>query len=333
MRWDGKVHDDAGKAVDCFDCWNIARDERHDERLVELKDRLTSADSIRPFWKHPTEAAGIVLVWIAAIAAFLAIERVFGLLGRGRHVALPLGLGVGCIMAAAYASWRIRFSRLARMVVRSALAEGRCGSCGYTMSELKTEGMEIVTCPECGAVWRRDRLGTPPVSIPRTARNWVSWLSLKEKRWAALPIEDARGRVVRLAGHPELSAIGAIGERLEACVARATRARRWLLATVWSVLLLLLLAMLWFIVVDEWPTGKRIRCISNALVPALIAIATIGALVHLVAKSAVGYGRVFVRPTMAALLREQRCPSCLGPIEPSPLESRTSVCSGCGSYW
>ncbi|MFI4898504.1 MAG: hypothetical protein ACIARR_11840 [Phycisphaerales bacterium JB059] len=68
--------------------------------------------------------------------------------------AIPIGLVVG-ILGPVVMMLVLRRLMLPRLV-RAYVAEGFCGSCGFTIRGLEPEEDGCRVCPECGCAWRGD---------------------------------------------------------------------------------------------------------------------------------------------------------------------------------
>ncbi len=66
--------------------------------------------------------------------------------------AIPIGLVVGILgpLAMMFVLRRLMLPRL----VRAYVADGFCGSCGFTIRGLEPEADGCRVCPECGCAWR-----------------------------------------------------------------------------------------------------------------------------------------------------------------------------------
>lgn len=82
--------------------------------------------------------------------------------GYSTDLAIQMLSAIAVGMAAWYAALgpirRSSFLKIAPIY----LAEHRCPSCGYRLSDLPVESDGCVVCPECNAAWRADRFGEEP---------------------------------------------------------------------------------------------------------------------------------------------------------------------------
>lgn len=107
--------------------------------------------------------AGVILVLIAVIGVWSSWAI---LSGFRQHIAV---WAPWPFIAATWAlilldMWR---RRSARVQIPKRLARGECPGCLYDLASLRAERIETIEhairCPECGAVWRAERVGQPAV--------------------------------------------------------------------------------------------------------------------------------------------------------------------------
>jgi hypothetical protein len=111
------------------------------------------------------------------------------------------GLGVtagGIVFCAAMTpAWIIARRRAARAVAGSAVAEGFCGSCAYSLEGLAEESDGCVCCGECGAAWNALRIRVPHWD-PRSEQVIEAAESAPRDPRNPRPMAfDARGRFVK----------------------------------------------------------------------------------------------------------------------------------------
>lgn len=219
----------------------------------------------------------------------------------------------------------------------TAVSMGVCGSCGYTLEELPTEGDGCVVCPECGAAWKRFRITRPmfgpkkdslprPSALMRMLRRVPGEEHLVgvDARGAYFRVLDKRLRLLPAEKRAAFGLARFFSRRSALC--RIGLGWRWSLATV-PILISVALAMM---SVDLSSTSRGgDAAIENFLLQAFsIAFALF----------AVGVirGHSFAPPgargRRAALLGF--CNACgreLSDTTPDP--DGCTVCEGCGAAW
>jgi len=91
----------------------------------------------------------------------------------------------------------------AKNISVSAVAEGVCGSCTYTLKDIVAEPDGCVVCPECGAAWRAERIVRPHWDLDQSPFTdyqppWIQRFFLAIPRTRDQLAPDDRGRYVRI---------------------------------------------------------------------------------------------------------------------------------------
>ncbi len=165
MRW-GKpvtVDDDAGQpvAVQWLDWRNHAGGlTKVDEARRELAMRLMPSMN---FMREPItkKSLGRFARFFGPVILFwVVIGLGTSFLPRTTWMApwlLPAVIG-GCVALSMQFFIGRELKRDPKESVNTALAEGCCAGCLYALADLRTP--EMTTCPECGAAWKTERIGS-----------------------------------------------------------------------------------------------------------------------------------------------------------------------------
>lgn len=362
------LQDDAGREVALYDI-HAGRDEGDatDPGLAELRDRLS-----RGFKPQGLGDLGIdLLVAFALILLVLAIgwamSRAFGPasglgnLGKSSYYfAIPL-----------ISLWlrREQLRRVASSVASSLLSEGRCASCAYRLEGLvpaghgpgsaaRREGTVVtrdpvgvnggleptvaddalVCCPECGANWRAERVGTVVVMADEGERSTTQWRTVlhlgwppRTRRWNTSPIvRDANERVFRLV---DLRRAEKRDESLGVVRSRMLH-RTFELRTLVSVLLLIgamVFGLVGLSFLQASPTGVLPTLIMIG-VP-LILVVTVAMFVWQAVRVFVGDTALVRQSVKDELLSEGRCPACASTVERREERMGRLCCGRCGAEW
>lgn len=209
-----------------------------------------------------------------------------------------------------------------RGVAAAAVADGYCGSCGYSLKALEQCDDGCVVCPECGAAWFRSRIIQPHWEGEREP------VSLDSPRM----MPDDRGRYVRVLdsflGPLPADRRDAIGRdeirRISARIRRRGRTKRFL-----AMLTLLVVASVSCVVgIVMWIDGGEI-----ALFPLLCFIVT---LLFILFGIGVYRSSMFVKADIicAMMKSEGLCAVCASSLEGLTTESDGCVvCSRCKAAW
>jgi hypothetical protein len=167
-----------------------------DKRARTLADRLTWFMVLRAKRMSPSRVVLELLLGVSVLVAFVGPIVFFGFVGP---LAL-LGVLVATPAAMNYFTRETGERKYRREMAASYVGEGICASCGYSLKGLPDEDDARVTCPECGAGWKAERIVAPiwdedaPV-LPRGPVAPMRWLRWEESA-AARTTGDAQGRLV-----------------------------------------------------------------------------------------------------------------------------------------
>lgn len=327
--------DDAGKAVEVYNV-HAPRDEADagDPALPELRQRIAGGLKAQGFWDFSTEQFVFVLSLIAIAVLFILLNA-SGVLagGTGRYA---LWLFYAWMVIGSFWVSRARRRHHAGRIVATMLAEGRCAACAYVLAGLGADGEGLVQCPECGARWRKDRVGEAVPALARaTATSAVielgHWPGVKLARRNRNPvILDADGRILRLADlrlaarqDPEVA-------RLRRAVMRETRPIRFVLAAVClavgGVYIFVATRMRWGIPIGMVPT---LMSIGGTLFLTFFGVMMLWQAARLMR----GQTRFIRTPAIAHLVAARRCPACLGTLAPEAARAGALRCTVCRSVW
>jgi hypothetical protein len=183
MRWRRPTFsDDRGKRVTAVSLADIRNAEGGGSGgpLTRHLHELAKSGRQRLSWIEVVTLCTYVVVWMFVYYIFTLIWPF-----SDRFLAVNLFL---VLYFGAYAIQRSLGRGNGRNVAAAALADGYCGSCGYSLKMLKHGDDGCVVCPECGAAWLGSRIIQPhwerdrePVSMNRL------WMT-----------PDDRGRYVRV---------------------------------------------------------------------------------------------------------------------------------------
>jgi hypothetical protein len=287
-------------------------DNRLHARTRALAGRVSAfldARGSRFSWRSlPLQLAAVLPVF-----TLVAISLIFfGVLGC---VGLPTLL-IAVPVALRYLLRESAASVHARSLTATIVAEGLCASCGYPVVKLRADNEGLISCPECGARWRRARVVAPVTResprVPGTIERW--WHPLL----GVLPLgmrmaPDASGRLLPIVD-PYLRTVPAEAARRLGLdryeLSRATRrpgtATR--LAMAFGVLALnlaCLLVLRLFLVRTEWPVLLEMMLLVLLGVVGLVAAGWI---------AVIGVPATPVSIAREVVLRG-RCPCCLEVVE------------------
>jgi hypothetical protein len=324
LRLGGNVTDDTGKPVKLLDPAGMSEwPTKGDARIDALVIRVRKAMSGWSFYEWSLSLALVFGVFAFYFAARPLINR-----------AIPTLPSFVFFVALAFSAqifarflWRARLHSNRRHVVQLVLGEGLCPCCGYNFASLNIDEKqpdELVTCPECGSAWRRNRIdraamfdGSLPVSSP------VRRFTKREKtnNWM---VNDDRGVRVKLV-HPRLYGcrpkLGGPtrAERLRCARKEIAPSRLWLRAPIAG----LLMAGGAFLVV---------LAIENDAYAILIAAGVLAVLSLGCWHGNFLYSPRVVRRTM---LGQDLCPSCSNDLSGRPVSARDGcvLCPGCSAAW
>lgn len=243
---------------------------------------------------------------------------------------------IGSVLLSALAVRVYVRARVARQLASTAVAEGICGSCAYSLQGAVDEPDGCVRCPECGAAWKSLRIVSPHWERRSKAFEppWLwRFVSLTPRSKDQLAPDD-RGRYVRvldsrlrLASPARRDELGP--DRVRSIVRAARRVGR-----VWRLLVALWPAsvgvfMTWLLA-DVWQSGGfTIR--STLLMISIVIYGSVAyGLLSLI------FGHHFAGPKwVIPVFRNARiCGSCAMDLSATiPAGDGLTVCSECGSAW
>ncbi len=324
IRLGGNVTDDTGKPVKLLDPagmseWPTKGDPRIDALVLRVRKAMSG-------WSAYEWALSLILM-IGVFAFYFAARPLV-------NKVVPTLPGFVFFAVLAFSAqifarllWRARLHSNRKQVVQVVLEEGLCPCCGYNFASLNIdtiESQQLVTCPECGSAWRRNRIdralmfdGSLAVSSP------VKRFTKREKsnNWTT---NDDRGVRVRLV-HPRLYScrpdIGGDARREALRLARRDIApsRLWLRGSIAG--LLAALAILCIVLAIRDQEGAWLIPAGLAAVLAL----------------ACWYGNFVYAPSAvrAAMLRQGLCPTCSNSLAGHPVAARDGcvTCPGCHAAW
>ncbi|GJM20043.1 MAG: hypothetical protein DHS20C14_22560 [Phycisphaeraceae bacterium] len=97
----------------------------------------------------------IAFLWLVVVDPLIARFLGFRTGGYGASgVAIVTGIALDMVLRRRIA--RGRWTTISRLHLES----GRCPACTYALRGLPADADGYLTCPECSAAWRSDRLGT-----------------------------------------------------------------------------------------------------------------------------------------------------------------------------
>jgi hypothetical protein len=326
--------DDRGRPIRRLDRADLVRAARSDNPgLAMLAARLRIA--IKSECRRNTPDRVILM-----IALVLGVLFTYGVIGsiaastmgvRGAGVGLLILIGL-IVAANRLYSWYVRRGALGQ-IARTAVAEGVCGSCAFSLEGAVTDPDARVVCPECGAAWRRDRIVSPfweKPAFPVLRWSLAAWLTPGSRGKGSLYAPDDRGRYIQspdsrlLMVRPELLAELDPNER--AALRRSMRrVGRW-----WRVLLML--GMTWmpggllFLCWTLYSEGERgaVWVMLGITAPILLGVLSIP------------LGSAFGGPhrTARVIVAHARCGSCLHPLHDTQADQEgRRVCDRCGAAW
>ena len=326
--------DDRGRRIRRLRPADLKRAARSENpRLALLANRLSAAMKSEGRRYTPDR---VVLTVVLVIGVFVAYGVIGGLLiGRMGAAGSLIGLTVfvGLVVAASklYQVYVVRGAL--GQLARTAVAEGVCGSCAFSLEGTPADADGAVTCPECGAGWDADRVVAPFWSrpaMPVLRTSVLAWLAPGVRAASALFAPDDRGRYVPCPDSRLLRVrrdlIGEIpAEERRALVRAMRRVGRW-----WRVGLMLLLSWMpagllyfaWRIWVEDPMAGFWFFLIL--VLPVLV-----GVLMVPLSSAFGGPHR-----TARVAVRHGRCGSCLARLDEAAADDRgRAVCGRCGAAW
>jgi FtsH-binding integral membrane protein len=326
--------DDRGRCIRRLRPGDLKRAARSENpKLALLANRLRAAMKSEGRRYTPDR---VILTLLLIVGVFVAYGIIGGLMiGRMGVAGSLIGLTVFVVLVVvASKGYQIYVVRGALgQIARTAVAEGVCGSCAFSLEGTPADADGAVTCPECGAGWNADRIVAPFWSrpaMPVLRPSVLAWLAPGVRAASALFAPDDRGRYVPCPDSRLLRVrrdlIGEIpADERQELVRSMRRVGRW-----WRVGLMLLLSwmpagMLYFVwrIWTEDPMAGVWFFLILAL-PVLV-----GVLMVPLSSAFGGPHR-----TARVAVRHGRCGSCLERLDDAPADDRgRAVCTRCGAAW
>ncbi len=326
--------DDRARPVRLLDRRDLVRASKSDNPGLAMLARRLAA-SIKSETRRTTPdrlAIGIAMtVGVLLAYGFLGATAtaLFGLRGAGLGLALLVGLIV--LANKVYAAYIRRGAT--SQIARTAVAEGVCGSCAFSLQGAPEGPNGCVVCPECAAAWSTERIVAPywqrPV-VPVLRWTFAGWLAPGVRMRSALYAPDDRGRFVEspdsrlMLVRPELLAEIEPEERrrLQRDMRRVGRGPRiaFMLGLIWLPAGLLYLCWMLYTDNDPYPAVALLLFTT----PILLAVLCIP------------LGSAFGGPhrTSRVIVAHARCGSCLHPLDEAPTDAEgRRVCPRCGAAW
>ncbi len=229
---------------------------------------------------------------------------------------------------------RVIRRRIAPHIAATLVAESFCGGCAYGLGTLAADPQGIVTCPECGAGWRKSRMiasaGTAADTTPSMPihRRWIGRrrpVVGPDDRGRLVPILDTRLRTLT---RPRRDVLGPT--RVASLVRATRRTARWQRLVGLLALLVVASPFAAVAIMSMTDGTPRSRLTSELFVPLTIAgfIVFLGILVW---RSELGTSP---RNLTSAFRARAACPSCaedLTPVAPGP--DGLTQCPVCSAAW
>jgi hypothetical protein len=205
------------------------------------------------------------------------------------------------------------------------LARGLCASCAYHLNNLPTEADGCITCPECGASWRRDRIvellerGTPspdgrpgmPKGAPPAGDDTVDDRGIRRNT-----VSPSLGMERYVAGPLALERLNRAAEALS----REGRGPRISLAVlIGSVIFVLIAALI----------ARSTGSVTSIMTIILLSV-SYGLGIKQILRGNIGRPATVTTPIM---LTERLCPCCATPLDNRPIEPDGCTVCSCGAAW
>ncbi len=214
--------------------------------------------------------------------------------------------------------------------IHQAIRSGRCPACRYRLVDIDQDAQGLITCPECGAAWRADRLRAveapgDPQARWATRSRFVPVLQFPK----TTPALDHQGRPASLVLYRPRKAPGDVYETRCQRASKAIYSRVSGRAVLLSIGLIVLgvgafVFMLGYGAIS--PTGTPWWV--YAFIPVMAALLFVGFLFR--------RGDLLVRPMTIEqeTLAHGLCPSCWELLEGIPPDDDgCTMCPDCGSSW
>lgn len=325
--------DDRGRPVRRLSIKDLKRAARSDHPgLAMLANRLRAAIRSESRRNTPDRVVLMVSLTIGVLVGNAVLMTTliswYRLRGSGLAVLSLLGLiAVANLMLRCY----VRRGAMASLA-RTAVAEGACGSCAFSLRGAPQEPDGMIVCPECGAAWRAERVVAPywdRPAFPVLRRRFLAWITPGVRNPGLLFAPDDRGRYVQCPDSRLMRVRPALLDgvppeerrELRRAMRRVGRWRR----------VLLLLALSWIpgtLFYGWWELyqAEGIGVWIHLAVTVPIALVVL----------AIPAGSAFGGPhgTSRVTARRGRCGSCLESLDGAPVDSENRrICRRCGAAW
>ncbi len=286
----------------------------HDPRVRAMLARLRSRMASTP--KRVTERGGNVVGALAV--AGTAMAAAFGVrwLGLAPKALMPIVTAMAVMaVVMTYSIIRRRAGqRTLGDISGELLSIGRCASCGYSIANAsRRDG--LVTCSECGAAWREERVSdhdVPDAPLARRVR-FIQFLAISFMRLPSVNDVNGRPQVVFGIFDASFGRDDATSRGLRALQGRLLRR-----TLAWLLMLILVVALMLFATVR---TGAPTWQVVTSLFVG-IAILFSGAFRSVAGRRAA---------TKDGMLRLRVCPACANPLAENA--DGHGACAACGALW
>lgn len=318
------ARDDEGKRIVLMESDDFAAlPTVGDERIAALSRRLDHSVTSR----GPGLAAGL---WGGSIPILCVVIRAMLPAGSPPWMAWVCVAGIGLIAYPLLV--RRLMAREADRIIKVLLEDGICPCCAYNFAGLDRSA-SMLTCPECGAAWRTERIARAEEFAPGS-RPASRWRRPKGAPRVASPVllgqvKDDRGRRVAMADRALRCAVVSEGD---ADHARRVALARPELAEIGRVPRLLVAGM--FVALGVILLMTLVPAGLSAGGPVLGAV--FGALMMVFMGSVAYRGALAYPPAKAnaVLLKHGLCPSCAADLEGlAPGADGCVECVECGAAW
>lgn len=340
--------DDAGRATGTLSLRTLGA-SRNDELPADRAARLALVRRLRAAVKHRNHASVAIGLGEIITVVPIALSLIVGLIFLKSVLFIVLAVVLAAVLLHRWFWAKIAERVLRPFVSRTAVSEGWCGSCAYSLRGLPADESGLLHCPECGAAWLSSRITkNPDEHSPAMAHlhqyGWFHrFLSSKYADALSRPIPDDRGRIVTVLD-PQLRLLESrLRQSLprqhkrawRRAMNRPTRAYRWCFkfgAVVCVFAILNILNVLTSFSVHSTAPRQGNTSISNMMVWAYVGI------VFIFMPIMVTIYRVGMRRSLPAqaraVLKIGMCPTCAKTIMDLPPEPDGCViCPGCRSAW
>lgn len=347
MCWDLPYHphmpaqDDRGNPINTLRPRDIRRaaDAEDPTRAIlarHLRDAIR-AESQRFSVQRFVWIIGAVLAWV--FFQFVAAQTAF------RDIpGIRLGAIFGPALFLTILGRELTRRRVSRLVAATAVAEGICGQCCYSLGGVPADADLRITCPECGAAWAQDRITRPhwagdalPTTFHDNRLPWkedlLQWIKLfitGTPKPSTLIAADDRGRFVRTVDSRFLLVPHQRRQELTrqriAALRRASRRKgrilRFILCLPLAIAGISAAVGAVALIQDRETTGAIVvTCVS---------------LFFLLVAIVMNLGHSFLPPahTARVLVSDGLCGSCIAGLAGQAVDAQgLTACPGCGASW